>query len=47
MINSQTQALPATMAPVPTRTMPLRAATAMTLFCALGYSIGALAVSVM
>lgn len=46
-INSPTVALVATMGAVPRPTMPLRAAAPLTFFYALGYPVGALAVSVM
>ena len=46
-INSRTSALAATMGHMPTRTMPLGSASALTFFYALGYPVGALAVSVM
>ena len=46
-INSPARALVATMVPVTNRTMPFGAATTLTFFYALGYPVGALAVSVM
>lgn len=46
-INSRTRALVATMVQMPTRTMPFGAASTLTFFYALGYPVGALAVSVM